>query len=245
MALMDTTRTTSRRATIAIAALLALLGFATVIVLAVRDADAKSATVLGKTKDTPKSPCPGDSCRITVSVTGLQTVADGGKAPFKVPADGHLVAWSVSLGKVNTETDPNLVDTLNEEYGDAKARLSVLKSKKKRRFKLTKQTPKVSLESNLGETPIYTLRKPLKVKKGLKIGLTMPGWMSAFSLGLDRDENQWIASRSDGECAEGQAKDAKPQQKQGSVREYGCRFKGERLLYWAWFVKSGKGGGGK
>jgi hypothetical protein len=242
---MDATRTTSRRATIAIGALLALLGFATVIALAARDADAKSAKVLGKTKDTPKSPCPGDSCRITVSVTGLQTRADGEKAPFKVPADGHLVAWSVSLGKVNTEADPNLVDTLNEEYGDSKARLSVLKPKKKKRFKLTKQTPKVSLESKLGETPIYTLRKPLKVKKGLKIGLTMPGWMSAFSLGLNRDDNQWIASRSDGECGESQARDAKPQQKKGSVREYGCRFKSERLLYWAWFVKSGKGGGGK
>jgi hypothetical protein len=240
---MDTTRTTSSRATIAIAALLSLLGFATVIALAAHDADAKSAKVLGKTKDTPKSPCPGNSCRITVSVTGLQTAADGEKAPFKVPADGHLVAWSVSLGKVNTEADPNLVDTLNEEYGDAKARLSVLKPKKKHRFKLTKQTPKVSLESKLGETPIYTLRKPLKVKKGLKIGLTMPGWLSSFSLGLNRDDNQWIASRNDGECGESQARDAKPQQKKGSVREYGCRFKGERLLYWAWFVKSGKGGG--
>jgi len=239
---MDATRTTSRRATIAIAALVALLGFATVIALGARDADAKSAKVLGKTKDTPKSPCPGDSCRITVSVTGLQTVADGQKAPFKVPADGHLVAWSVSLGKINYEDQPNLVDTLNEDYGDTKARLSVLKAKKKHRFKLTKQTPKVSLESRLGETPIYTLRKPLKVKKGLKIGLTMPGWLSAFSLGLDRDDNQWIASRSAGECAEGQAKDAKPQQKKGSVREYGCRFKGERLLYWAWFVPSGKKG---
>ncbi|HET6831394.1 MAG TPA: hypothetical protein VFH44_08605 [Solirubrobacterales bacterium] len=240
---MDATRTTTSRATIAIAALAALLGFATVIALGVRDADAKSATVLGKTKKTPKSPCPGDSCRIVVSVTGLQTRADGEKGPFKVPADGHLVAWSVSLGKVNTEEQPDLVDSLNDEYGDAKARLSVLKPKKKHRFKLTKQTPKVSLESRLGETPIYTLRKPLKVKKGLRIGLTMPGWISGFSLGLDRDENQWIASRKDGQCAESQAKDAKPQQKKGSIREYGCRFKGERLLYWAWFVKSGKGGG--
>jgi hypothetical protein len=241
---MDATRTTSRRATIEIAALLTLLGFATVIALAARDADAKSAKVLGKTKKTPKSPCPGDACRIVVSVTGLQTVAEGEKGVFKVPSNGHLVAWSVSLGKVNYKEQPNLVDTLNEDYGDIKARLSVLKPKKRHRYKLTKQTPKVQLESRLGETPIYTLRKPLKVKKGLRLGLTVPGWISAFSLGLDRDDNQWVASRNEGECAEGQAKDAKPQQKKGSVREYGCRFKGERLLYWAWFVPSGKGGKG-
>ncbi len=228
---------------IVIAALVAVLGFATAIALSAHQADAKSAKVLGKTKKTPKSPCPGDDCRIVVSVTGLQTVADGQKGAFKVPANGHLVAWSVSLGKVNTEDDPNLVDTLNEKYGDAKARLSVLKPKKKHRYKLTKQSPKVSLGSKLGETPIYTLRKPLKVKKGLRIGLTVPGWISAFSLGLDRDDNQWVASRNEGECAENQAEDAKPQQKKGSVREYGCRFKGERLLYWAWFVPSGKGDG--
>lgn len=231
----------------ALAALVAMLGFATAIALSAHLADAKSAKVLGKTKKTPKSPCPGDSCRIVVSVTGLQTVADGEKAPFKVPSDGHLVAWSVSLGKVNTDDQPNLVDTLNEQYGDTKARLAVLKPKKKRRYKLTKQSPKVSLESKLGEAPIYTLRKPLKVKKGLRIGLTVPGWISAFSLGLDRDDNQWVASRTDEGCTEGAVRrgETKPQQKKGSVREYGCRFQGERLLYWAWFVPSGKGGGGK
>jgi hypothetical protein len=239
---MEATRTTRSRAAIALAALVAVLGFATAVALSARDADAKSATVLGKTKKTPKSPCPGGDCRIVVSVTGLQTVADGQKGAFKVPANGHLVAWSVSLGKVNTKDQPNLADSLNEQYGDIKARLSVLKPKKKRRYKLTKQTPKVSLEPKLGETPIYTLGKPLKVKKGLRIGLTVPGWISAFSLGLEGGQNQWVASRKDGECSEGQAKDAKPQQKKGSIREYGCRFKGERLLYWAWFVPSGKQG---
>jgi hypothetical protein len=147
---MDATRTTSRRATIAIAALLAVLGFATAIALSAHRADAKSAKVLGKTKDTPKSPCPGNACRIVVSVTGLQTVADGEKGAFKVPSNGHLVAWSVSLGKVNTNADPNLVDTLNEDYGDIKARLSVLKPKKKRRYKLPKQCPNFDLFYYMG-----------------------------------------------------------------------------------------------
>ena len=166
---MGTTATPRNRAAIAIACLLALLGFATVVALSVRDADAKSATVLGKTKVTPKSPCPDSKksadCRITVKVTGIQTRADGQKAPFKVPANGRIVAWSVQVGAVDWSGAPDLGSTLDDKYGASKARLAVLKSKKKHKFKLTKQTPKLDLESRLGSQPIITLDKPLKVKK--------------------------------------------------------------------------------
>jgi hypothetical protein len=238
---MGTTATPRNRPAIAIACLLALLGFATVVALSVRDADAKSATIIGKTKKTPSSSCPGGRCKITVSVTAVQTVADGSSGVMKVPGNGHLVAWSVDLGKVDTKDQPDLTDGLNEKYGAPKARIAVLKAKKHRKFKLTKQSPKVDLSSKLGTTPIITLKKPLKVKKGQRIGLTTPGWMSDFEWGLPSADNQWIASRNDGACSEKDAPDAKPQQKVGSTRQYGCRFKGERLLYWAYFVPSGGG----
>jgi len=235
---MEVSRTTASRTAIAIAAFVAILGFATVVALSAGDADAKSAKVIGKTKKTPGSSCPKD-CKIVVSVTGIQTVADGQSGVMKVPANGHIVAWSVELGEVNTKDEPNLTDGLDDKYGEPKARLSVLKPKKKRKFKLTKQSPKIDLASRVGETPIFTLKKPLKVKKGLRIGLTMPGWISNFDWGLPTSDNQWIASRNDGTCSEKEAPDAKPHQKKGSVRQYGCRFKGERLLYWAYFVPSG------
>jgi hypothetical protein len=231
---MEVSRTTASRTAIAIAAFVAILGFATVVALSAGDADAKSAKVIGKTKKTPGSSCPKD-CKIVVSVTGIQTVADGQSGVM----NGHIVAWSVELGEVNTKDEPNLTDGLDDKYGEPKARLSVLKPKKKRKFKLTKQSPKIDLASKAGETPIFTLKKPLKVKKGLRIGLTMPGWISNFDWGLPTSDNQWIASRNDGTCSEKEAPDAKPHQKKGSVRQYGCRFKGERLLYWAYFVPSG------
>ena len=31
------------------------------------------------------------------AVTGFQTTANGKRAIFKVPSDGHIVAWSVDL----------------------------------------------------------------------------------------------------------------------------------------------------
>ena len=237
---MEAISTTRQRAAIAMAALIALLGFATAIALNVGDADAKQAKVIGKTNKTPDPSCPGGRCKIVVSVTAIQTVADGQAGVMKVPANGHIVAWSVDLGKVNTDGQSNLTEELDGKYGASKARLAVLKPKKKRKFKLTKQTPKVELGSKLGETPIFTLGKALKVKKGQRLGLTMPGWISNFDWGLPTSDNQWIASRNDGQCGEKEAPDAKPQQKVGSTRQYGCRFKGERLLYWAYFVPSGK-----
>lgn len=242
---MGTTATPRNRAAIAIACLLALLGFATVVALSVRDADAKSATVLGKTKVTPKSPCPDSKksadCRITVKVTGIQTRADGQKAPFKVPANGRIVAWSVQVGAVDWSGAPDLGSTLDDKYGASKARLAVLKSKKKHKFKLTKQTPKLDLESRLGSQPIITLDKPLKVKKGQRIGLTMSGWFSGFVDGLNTSKNQWLASRTDKGCRTSAAEkgETRPQQKVGSTRKYDCHFNGERLLYWAYFVPSG------
>jgi len=244
---MEASSTTASRTAMTIAALAAVLGFATAIALSAGDADAKSAAVIGATKRTPDPSCPGGRCKIVVSVTAIQTTADGHAGVMKVPAKGHIVAWSVDLGKINTESQPNLTEELDGKYGPAKARIAILKpiekkkkKSKKPKFKLTKQSPQVDLGSRLGETPIFTLGRPLKVKAGQRIGLTMPGWISNFDWGLPSADNQWIASRRDGECGENEAPDAKPHQKIGSTRQYGCRFKGERLLYWAYFVPAGK-----
>jgi hypothetical protein len=238
---MDAIPTSRNRAAVVIACFVALLGFATVIALSVREADAKAAKVIGQTKKTPDPSCPGNRCKIVVSVTAVQTVADGQGGVMKVPSNGHIVAWSVDLGEVNTEDQPDLTDGLDQKYGVSKGRLAVLKPKKHKKFKLTKQSPKVDFSAKLGETPIFTLGKPLKVKKGQRIGLTTPGWVSDFDYGLPSGDNQWIASRDEGKCGEKEAPDAHPQQKVGSTRQYGCRFKGERLLYWAYFVPSGGG----
>ena len=42
----------------------------------------------------------------------------------------------------------------------------------------------------------------------------------------------------DGHCsATGDIKNGKPQQNVGSVREYGCDYRGARLLYWGYYVR--------
>ncbi len=104
--------------------------------------------------------------------TAFQTVADGKGSPFKVPSDGRLVAWSVGLGSLTNSA----IEQANGNYGgEPTARISVLKPKGKGKYKLTKQSPKVKLGSKLGTTPIITLGKPLKVKKGQRDRDHLPG----------------------------------------------------------------------
>ncbi len=234
------TRSQAHRAVVAIGAAALLLALLIAVGIRASNADAKAAQKLGATKKTPASACKESqptSCRIVVSSTAFQTVADGKGSPFEVPSDGRLVAWSVGLGTLTNSA----IDQANGNYGgEPTARLSVLKPKGKGKYKLTKQSPKVKLGSKLGTTPIITLGKQLKVKKGQRVAITYPAWIPLFSNGLPSGDNQWIASREAGECGEGKATDAKPQQKIGSTRNYGCRFNGERLLYWAYFVPDGK-----
>ena len=236
--------TTSNRARITFIGLIALLLAASgALALSANDAGAVSATVLGKTNKTPKSPCkekaPG-GCRIVVRTTMFQTVADGRGSIMKVPSNGHLVAWATSLGTLPSGSAPGSIDDLNKRFGDSVARLAVLKPKGKGKYKLTKQTPKIDLQSRFGTDPIITLGKPLKVKKGQRIGITIPGWAPNFRDGLPNQDNQFIASREKGKCGEKDAEKAKPQQKIGSTRSYGCRFNGSRVLYWAYFVPDKK-----
>jgi hypothetical protein len=233
------TRTNRTAAAVGFAVLLLclLVGFA----VHAGSADAKNATKLGATKKTPAPACP-KSCAVAATETAFQTVADGKGSPFKVPSDGRIVAWSVNLG-APVDADLNFFNGLfpdNKYKGHPAARLSILKPKGQGKYKLTKQSPSITLDSRLGTDPIIALGKPLKVKKGQRVAITIPTWAPFFQQGLPSGDNQWIASREPGKCSNGEAKNAKPQQKIGSTRNYGCRFNGERLLYWAFFVPDGK-----
>lgn len=231
--------TTSRVASIAAAALL----LAALVVLGIRaaDADAVAARELGRTNRTPGPLCPKD-CRATGSVTGFQVEADGKRKLFKAPSDGHIVAWSVDLSK---PTDDQ-IDSFSKIFEDKKyngapvARLAILKDAGKNRFKLAKQSPPIKLRSRLGRRPVFTLGKPIRVQKGRAVALTLPTWAPLFRDGLSRSADIWAASRDPDKCSGAEVPDAKPQQKVGSTRTYGCRLKGERILYWAYFVPSKK-----
>lgn len=218
-------------------------------------APAKAADVLGGGKapspscPTPKKDPPSRKvCQVVASVTAFQTTANGKRPRYRVPSDGHIVAWSIDLSRPNKEEQETLINGF--DFGKPAARLAVVKQQSKSKFKLTKQSPIVQLSKFLGEEPVFTLNKPLRVKKGTVVALTTKSWTSNFAHEgkLTNEGDKWRASRSRRKCGDDPTKtsqeneddllESKPHRKVGSSRTYGCTYTRSRVLYRAYFVPS-------
>ncbi len=245
---IESTPGAQRRARRALA--FAALCVALVGVVAVSSAGAKQATVLGKTKHTPGPDCP-KNCEGIGSVTGFPLVASGRKQPMKVHRNGRLVAWAIDLSRPK-KSQRNFFGTLfkSDQYGKTPtARIAVIKHKKgtRSKYKLLRQSPVAKLSGYLGHKQLFTLDRPLKVRKGHIVALTVPTWASNFaSSGISRKGNRWRGSRTRRFCSprsdsiqdiKAFARKSRPQQKTGSTRGYGCDYTSARLLYWAYFVR--------
>jgi hypothetical protein len=278
-AVTESTRKTDRRVAIALGFSLLLASLWAVLGLSTPSASGVAATVIGETAKTPKPSCPTPKkesdpnfqappykqCQGVGELTGLQVRAAGKTNPYKVPADGRIVAWQIDLARPSEEETAFFEDapaggpSVEEGvgWGEPSARLSVLKKKKQQRFKLVKQTRKVALDSRLGSDPIFTLGKPLRVKAGLFVAITTGNWFPALAHDepvTSADGDQWLASRGAEHCgfAPAGASDeqriaalqdalerSKPHQKKGTVRPYKCRYTASRLLYRAFMIPSG------
>ena len=145
---------------------------------------------------------PNDSCEAVGSVTGFQMVADGVRAPFKAREDGSLVAWALDVSKPKKSEAKFFGDFYeSNQFGMAPtARISVIKRKDERNYKLKSQSPVVGLNSVLGTRQTVTLTDPLKIRKGEFLALTIPTWAPSFAVGLSSDSNLWRSSRDAGQC---------------------------------------------
>jgi hypothetical protein len=253
--------TARRRAAYAVA--FAALCAALVMVVAMPIAGASKAKVIGHTKHTPKASCPNikdtSHCNVIGRVTGFMTAADGRKQPFRVPSDGKLVAWAVDLGKpVNKHKGQKLGQRKffaslfeNKQYGkQPTGRIAVLKHKGGVQYKLMHQSPVVQLGGVLGRKQIFTLNKPLTVRKGTIVAFTSPTWTPDFTdVNVSGNGNKWRSSRKKGHCQPRHntdtakhrfARNSHAQQKVRSVRDYECSYTGGRILYWAYFTPKSK-----
>jgi hypothetical protein len=251
-----TTTTSSLRRRLGYALAFAALCTALVAAIGIPSAGAVDAKVIGKTKHTPNPACPDKKhplrCKGIGRVTGFMTIADGEKHPFRVQRDGKLVAWAIDVSKP-TKEQRNVFGGLfgNKEFGkQPTGRIAVLKHKNKLSYKLRRQSPTMGLGPVLGRKQIFTLNKPLSVRKGDIVAFTSPTWTSNFAQRhLPADENRWRASRTKDNCGPKNnsdrarnrfARKSHPQQDVGSVHDYECLYTHSRLLYWAYFVPNKK-----
>lgn len=182
----------------------------------------------------PSASCPAN-CQAIGQVTGFQVQQGTRKNPYRVTRDGKVVGFSITLGTPSDEQKRFFTRLFG---GPSQARVAVLRpAKLKRRHRLTGQSEVFELEPYFGSRPTFALRRPLTVKRGYVIALTVPTWAPAFSVGLGKDE-AWRSSRNPAQCDDVQQSAA--QEARGSIVRYSCFYRTARLLYTAIVITTPK-----
>jgi hypothetical protein len=196
---------------------------------------ASSVREVGEYSDVPlpQAGCP-QSCQAIGHVTGYQVQIGSHKNPYVIRRDGKIVAFTIRLGKPDATQTTFFTNLFG---GKPQARLSLLKKPKSDRptgnvLKLLGQSELFDLSKYLGSTPTFTLSKPLPVKAGSTLAITVPTWAPAFAINVGSDE-AWRSSRPKNDC-NGTSQVA--QQTVGTVRAYDCFYRTARLLFTATFV---------
>ena len=227
----------------ALAATAALVGCLSVLLALVAGASgagaqsAKTTVILGGAGQLPDPSCPENPCRAIGSVTGFQAQTPKSNLPFRVPGNGRITAWSITLAQPTNKQR----SFFNGFFGTPpEARIAILKrvpGTSPPRYKLRRQSAIRVLSPYLGQTVKFKLGKALPVRRGNIVGLTVPTWAPTFAINLS-GKNAWRASRQKGKCYNTtDLRQGRPQQVVASKRAYGCRYTTARLLYTATLVQ--------
>jgi hypothetical protein len=197
---------------------------------------------LGGTGDAATLNCPGtaeDLCVAAVRMTGYQgRVSNGPKNPFYIRRDGHLVAFTVQLSKPTTEETA----FFNDNFGSpSTARISVLRRgttrKTRLQHRLINQSDRFALNSYFGSKPTFVFDRPIPVKKGNWIALTVPTWAPLLAKDQARG-NWWRSSRPSDSCDPPKSLRQFALEDLREVATFGCTYHAARLVYSVTYVPS-------
>jgi hypothetical protein len=220
-----------------------LLTFVLAAALAALPSTASARIIeLGTPADAASLNCPGTTenpCVAAVRMTGYQGRASGGrKNPYYIRRNGHLVAFTLQLAKPTAEE----ITFFNDNFGTpSMARISVLRRgdtrKTRLNHRLIAQSERFSLDRYFGSRPTFVFSKPIPVKKGNWIALTVPTWAPLLATNLART-NWWRSSRPTGSCEPPKSLGQFAMEDLRDVNKFGCTYHGARLLYTVTYVPS-------
>jgi hypothetical protein len=196
---------------------------------------------LGTTLDSDTAACP-DNCQAIGQVSGFQIQQGTRKNPYRLRSYGKVVAFSVKLGKPN----PSQIQFFNKLFGGPpQMMLTVLKPvtvkkgqpRQPNKYVLAGSSPLFDLQNYFGSVPTFALPRPLTIKPGYVVGITVPTWAPAFAVNLG-DDMQWRSSRDPKNCDD--VRQDAAQDVRGSARTYGCVYKTARLLYTVTYIPDPK-----
>ena len=193
---------------------------------------ARQTTLGDNAADTPKPSCPGTPCLAVSRTTAIQVKVGEKRGMYTAVREGKIVAWTITLSKPGATQ----IDFFNKNLGgESQARLTVMRPGKKLRYRVTGQSEIQKLTPWFGRTVEFALERPLTVKKGYVVGLTVPTWAPALAANLDK-QNAWRASRAKDACDDTQAQTG--QQTLGALAQYRCLYRGVRVLFTALVIST-------
>jgi hypothetical protein len=178
--------------------------------------------------------CPGKPCLAVSRTTGYQAKVQTNRGLMTAPANGRIVAWTVTLSKPSAPQ----VKFFTTNYGGAsQAGITVLSVGAHLRDTVKASGPLVTLTPYFGSTAQFPLATSIAVRKGDLIALTVPTWAPVLQVGLGGDTS-WRASRGRNKC-----KDNSSQTAQLNVKDkaqYFCLYRTARLTYTATLITNPK-----
>ena len=213
----------------------ALAVFAAAALAAVTAAPASARILeIGQTAQRNAPSCPANPCQALSRTTGYQAKVGPQRGLMRAPADGRVVAWSITLGKPG----PRQIRFFDENYGGAsRAGITVLKPGERLFGRVTGQSSIQNLQPFFGQTVQFPLGRSLTVRKGYVIALTVPSWAPALALGMGNDTS-WRASRARNACQEPDRQSAQLDLR--DLAQYRCLYRTARLTYTATMITSPK-----
>ena len=171
--------------------------------------------------------CPGKPCVVVTAATGFQAAVAGHHSAMTVGRPGRVTSWRIVLAAPSA-AQVAYFDQLT--HGPSRAGLVVLRHVVDYGFRLIDSSPLVMLAPFFGRTMTFDLDRPLPVRAGDILALTVPTWAPALATGLDPDTG-WRASRSRSACNDVITPTA--QLAFGALTQYECVYTTVRLAYGA------------
>jgi hypothetical protein len=201
--------------------------------LAVAAPAGATVTELGQPSDAafPAASCP-DSCQAIGGITGFQVQFGAHKNPYVITQPGKIVAFTIRMGKPNANQQQYFTNLFG---GQPQARVTILQQVRSTHthkvprwtYQVVAQSEVFNLGPYFGSDPSFALAKPIAVKKGQTVAITVPTWVPAFGVGLGSDQ-AWRSSRDSKSC-NGTSQAA--QQTVKGQHPYQCFYRTARLLY--------------
>jgi hypothetical protein len=187
---------------------------------------------VGGAEPEAKPSCPAKPCLAIPRTTGFQAKVGAKRGVAIVPEDGRIVAWTITLAKPGKRQIAYFEKMLR---GEAMAQITILRPRRKLRYRVVAQGEPQKLEPYFGTTVQFALRRTLRVRKGWVVALTVPTWAPALAAGLSGDTS-WRASRPKGTCDLPPESQQTAQTRTNQLAQYYCLYQGARLTYSATLI---------